>query len=274
MSRLTALEAGVALGIEHGIRSDLPVVLKDGSNLLLHLAPAPVVLRIATLTAAVRGDPLAYLEREIQLVSWLATAGAAVMPPSDLIPPGPHVVDGWAMSAWRYVEHERGAVPDQPTTLVALDELHAAMRDYPGDLPLLNPVTDDLERALGFLVGREVMSAGQADDVRGRRDALMARLLELAPDRQAQHGDAFARNSLVTANGVVWIDFEDCCSGPVLWDLATMVRHRPDEAVERVVRERHGAEALETAIALRQVQVDVWVAIHDARTERGWQVTG
>ena len=31
-------------------------VLKDGSNLLVQLAPAPVILRIATFTAAVRAS--------------------------------------------------------------------------------------------------------------------------------------------------------------------------------------------------------------------------
>jgi hypothetical protein len=69
-------------------------VLKDGSNLLVHLAPAPVVLRVATFTALIRGDGLPWLEREVSLVSYLADVGASVMPPSDLVPPGPHVVGG------------------------------------------------------------------------------------------------------------------------------------------------------------------------------------
>lgn len=260
----------MALAIRYGLPSGAPVVLKDGSNLLVHLAPAPVVLRIASFTALIRGAPLPWLEREVALVTYLASMGAAVMGPSDLIPPGPHVLDGWAMSAWRFVDHEPGREPDPVTTLHALDDLHIAMRGFPGDLPLLNPVTDDLDRVLRFGVARGVMAVGEVEDARRRRDGLVTRLITLVPTVQAQHGDAFARNTLVTSRGVVWIDFEDCCAAPVLWDLATMLRSRPDDRVRAIVRERHGSEALEIAIALRQLQVDAWTVLHDARSAHGW----
>ena len=83
LTRSAALAAGQALAARYGLRSGTPVVLKDGSNLLVHLAPAPVVLRIASFTALIRGDPLPWLEREVVLVTYLASVGAAVMPPSD-----------------------------------------------------------------------------------------------------------------------------------------------------------------------------------------------
>lgn len=72
------LAAAVALGVAHRIRSDEPRILKDGSNLLVHIQPAPVVIRVATFTALVRGDPLRFLEREVRLSSALVAAGAAV----------------------------------------------------------------------------------------------------------------------------------------------------------------------------------------------------
>lgn len=267
---MTPLEAAAALAAEHGIRHDEIVVLKHGSNLLVRLAPAPVVLRIATFTASVRGDPLPYLEREVALVLYLASVGASVMPPSDLLPPGPHVVGGWAMSAWRYVVHERGAVPDPIATLRALDDLHEALRAYPGQLSLLNPAADDLDLALRFAVTRRVYSAAQAEDLRVRRDEVMAELMSAAPGVQALHGDAFPRNSLLSPAGLVWIDFEDCCSGPPLWDLAVLVRQGGGERVAEIVRRRHGDEALRLAILLRGFQADVWTALHDARAAMRW----
>lgn len=267
---MTPLEAAAALAAEHGLRPDELVVLKHGSNLLVRLAPVPVVLRVATFTALIRGDPLPYLEREVALVSHLAGIGASVMPPSDLLPPGPHVVGGWAMTAWRYVVHERGAIPDPIAALHELDRLHAALRTYPGELPLLNPASDDLDRALGFAVTRHVYSAVQADELRGRRDELRAALVAAGPGVQALHGDAFPRNSLLSPAGLVWIDFEDCCSGPVLWDLATLIRQGGGERVAGIVRRRHGEEALRLAIELRGVQAQVWTALHEARAEHGW----
>jgi hypothetical protein len=57
-STLTPLEAATILVGDHRVRFDELVILKDGSNLLVHLAPAPVVLRIATFTARIRLEPL------------------------------------------------------------------------------------------------------------------------------------------------------------------------------------------------------------------------
>jgi len=192
-----------------------------------------------------------------------------VIPPSNLVEPGPYVVEGWALTAWAYVEHEIGAVPSGSAAFAALDELHAALRGFTGRLPLLNPVVDDLDQAITLCVTTGLTSAEQARDQRARRDDLLARLLSLAPDRQALHGDAFARNALVTPAGPVWIDFEDCCAGPVLWDLATLVRRDRNPAIVAEIERRHGAEALALAIALRAVQAEAWTAIHDARLPGG-----
>lgn len=267
---MTPLEAAASLADEHGLHYDEIDVLKHGSNLLVRLAPAPVVLRIATFTALIRDTAVPYLEREVSLLSYLASVGASVMRPSDLLPPGPHVVGGWAMSAWRYVVHERGAVPDPITTLHMLDELHAALRAYPGELPLLNPAADDLDRALRFAVRHDVYSAAQAEDLRGRRDLVMAHLLSLVPQSQALHGDAFPRNSLLSPHGLVWIDLEDCCSGPVLWDLAVLIRQGGGERVADIVRRRYGDEAMQAAITLRGFQAEVWTALHDLRARLAW----
>jgi hypothetical protein len=244
-------------------------VLKDGSNLLVHLAPSPVVLRIATFTAQIRGDPLPWLRREVSLVAYLASIGAAVMPPSEFIPPGPHLVDGWAMNAWAYVDHERGVVPKVLATLRALDELHEQLRGYPDELPLLNPATDDLDRAIGFGLAGGVFSPDQAVELGRRRDELVANLLAQDGVIQPQHGDAFPRNSLMTERGIVWIDFEDCCAGPVLWDLATLIRQGGGEPVARIVRSRYGDEAVRVAVALRDLQLRTWMALHDARPPAG-----
>jgi len=262
---LTPLEAAATLAAEHGIAVERLAVLKDGSNLSVHLVPAPVVVRVATFTARIRGDPMAWLQREVDLVSYLASVGASVMAPSDLLPAGPHVIGGWAMCAWRYVDHHVGVVPDGSSTFAALDELHEALRGYPGELPLLNPAADDLDRAIAFGVGQALFSPAQAEDTRSRRDSIFARLTAAAPDRQALHGDAFPRNSLVTDRGIIWIDLEDCCSGPVIWDHATLLRRVDDEAIATTIRSRYGQDALQLALDLRGLQEEVWTVLHDAR---------
>ena len=229
-----------------------------------------MILRIATLTARVRREPLPYLAREVALVSYLAGVGAPVMAPSDLVPAGPYLVDGWAMSAWQHVEHQPDRVPDVRAAFAALDELHAAMRGFPDELPWLNPAADDFDRALAFALETGLASDSEAADLTGRRDALVAELRILAPERQALHGDSFVRNAVRTIAGPVWLDFEDCCSGPPVWDLAILVRRDPDPVLVTEIERRYGRPALEAATALRIIQVEPWFRIHEARLELGW----
>jgi Phosphotransferase enzyme family len=49
-----AVAAAVEVAREHGLRIDEPRVLKDAHNLVVHLAPAPVVVRVGTFMAQLR----------------------------------------------------------------------------------------------------------------------------------------------------------------------------------------------------------------------------
>jgi hypothetical protein len=70
-----ALAAALAVAAKQGLRCDEPEILRDASNLLVLLRPAPVVARITTVTSTVRhGD--AWLAREVAMASHLAAAGA------------------------------------------------------------------------------------------------------------------------------------------------------------------------------------------------------
>lgn len=64
------------------------------------------------------------------------------------------------------------------------------------------------------------------------------------------HGDAHAGNLIATRDGLVWIDFEDVCRGPVEWDLATMMD--PDAAT---MHHRPDPEVLARCTELRNLQV-------------------
>ncbi len=262
---LTAAEAAVSLGAAHGVRTAGPRILKDGSNLLVHLAPAPVVVRVATFTAWVRGDPIPNLRREIELTRRLAAAGASVAPPSPLIPPGPHVVAGWAMAVTAFVDHEIGGVPAGLDTLTTLDDLHRRMRAIDVALPLLGPIREDLDLAWAALVRIGLLAEDAVAALSRDRDRLIEDLLDAAPDVQPLHGDAFPRNTLVGPNGIVWIDFEDACLGPVAWDHAVLSRQGRDPRLEPLLRARDGDRAIDAAIALRGLQADAWMLLHDAR---------
>jgi hypothetical protein len=256
---------------EHGIPSHRLEAWKDGSNLLVRPANVPLILRVATFTGRVRGDPLPYLAREVALVGWLHEHGAPVMGLADVMPPGPFLADGWGVAAFAFVEHRPGVIPSPAAALDALEELRAVLRVYPGELPEYGPAAADLDLAFGFARRAGVLDEATVEGLRLRRDNLLARLRALDPSLEPQHGDAFPRNTVTAVGGrVTWIDLEDACMASPSWDLAVMVRNTDDAGVRRRAEERVGADVLEAAVRLREVQADVWTALHDARARRGW----
>jgi hypothetical protein len=76
-----AMRAALAVAETVGVRVGAPVVLHDGSNLLVHLSPAPVVARVPTVTGIVRPGA-GWLRRELAVAGHLARRGAPVVAPT------------------------------------------------------------------------------------------------------------------------------------------------------------------------------------------------
>jgi phosphotransferase family enzyme len=262
------IEAAVALGTRHGLTPRRPTVLKDGSNLIVHLEPHPVVVRVATVTAWARVDPQPWLEREVRLTEALVAAGAHVVPPSPLIAPGPHEIGGWWMTALSAVEHD-GVVPSATDSLAALDRLHELLAPLELELPVLGPAVEDLDLVWAALRRARLVDEAVIDDRRARRDRLVADLFATDPRVQPLHGDAFPRNSLVTRDGIAWIDFEEACLGPVAWDHAVLIRQGGDPGLEPVLRQRDGDAAIDATLGLRALQGEAWTIVHRARAAGG-----
>ena len=85
---------------------DEAVRIAAGSNVLVHLKPAPVVARVMTGTAVLHDDVEQWLAREVAVGAFVAERSDLVVPPSDLLPPGPHEQDGLWMTLWKFVPHD------------------------------------------------------------------------------------------------------------------------------------------------------------------------
>src|SRR5580700_8354211 len=72
--------AALSLGRRLGLPTESAEVLSSGGNLLLHFAPAPVVARVATLSAWSRAEPLLWLAREISVAGFIAGRGGPAVP--------------------------------------------------------------------------------------------------------------------------------------------------------------------------------------------------
>jgi hypothetical protein len=233
----TAVRVTAAVAAARGVAAahGLPVhdvrVLHDGANVVLRLFPAPVVVRVATLTPLLRPDPARSFAREVELAGALAAAGAAVVPPSDLLPPGPHRNGDTVLSFWTAVD----VVPDVPSPAqagAALAGLHEALADVPPEGTPLDTPLDDLTV---FVAGATDwgLTAEQAGRLAERLAAVRPRL---DGDVRQLHGDAHPGNLLATPAGWLWCDLEDTCPGPLAWDLACL----------RTTRRLDGRAALDT----------------------------
>jgi hypothetical protein len=262
------LDAAVSLAGAHGLAVDEPVVLRDLSNLLVHLRPAPVVARVATTTAAARAGGLEWLEREVGLARYLIARGAPVVAPAAELPPGPHLREGWAITFWRYVDHNPDRPPAGAEVGAALRVLHEELEPYPGELPGLDHMLDEVERLTRHLDGTDGVLAGDTERLRSELERARAGIAAAGLPERALHGDAHTGNLLSTSSGPLWTDLEDTCRGPVEWDLACLVasarvlgleRDRSAEAVAAYGRDP-ADPALEPFIDARALQTAAWTA--------------
>jgi Phosphotransferase enzyme family len=202
---VSAVDAAVAVADAHGVRCEKPVVLREAWHVLVHLWPSPVVARV---TSGAPGVDPADVERELAVARHAARAGAPVVRPSDLLPPGPHRHDGHTVVFWRHLV-QAGKL-DATAAGRGLHTIHDSLVDYDGELP----------------------RAGRAEEVRAMlrpfapsEDAEL--LCELAsrelPEGQALHGDAHLFNCIQTSAGPIWHDLETTCRGPREYDLAALV---------------------------------------------------
>jgi Phosphotransferase enzyme family len=220
----SAVRAAVEVAAEHGLRSDEPLVLRDAWHVLVHLRPLPIVARVSCGLPYPDGPPEDDVIRELAVATHAVRAGAPVVPPSDLIDPGPHRHGGHVVAFWRYVGQPREVEPVAAGE--GLRAIHEALVDYDGELPTLH--TDDL--------------AAIADRLEPSADVEFLRELGLRQPggaAQAIHGDAHLANCMP---GPLWHDFETACRGPREFDLAALAlsaRVR-DDAPSRIALEAYG----------------------------------
>lgn len=269
MDALSARAASAAITVARklGLKcNDEPELLADGSNVLVHLRPAPVVARVATTTGLVRRPVQEWLALDLELAGFLARRNFPVVAPSPELPEGPHVEDGLALTLWEYVEHDRNDVPNALETGAFLRQLHAELRHFRGNLRHLSPFTE-IPRWLDEVEQWNVLADGDLAMLRRGYDAIAARIETLALSNQPLHGDAHRKNVLRTSRGLIWTDFEDTCSGPIEWDVACFIRTSGEDRATEVAAygDDFDLERLEPFFDARDLQGAVWGAILSTR---------
>ncbi|WP_344143072.1 phosphotransferase [Polymorphospora rubra] len=227
-----AVEAAVRAGRGLGLTVTDAKVLYDVFSVVVHLAPSPVVARVLTVLPhyADLASQAGRQQAELNMARWLAARGTPVIPPSPLVPPEPVQVDGLSMTFWQFVEKSSDEEPDYVANAGLVADLHAAMRDYPGELSFLSAAEPRfIEDSLALLEDRRDL-IDPADLDRARREW---RILEPVVrsrttfektfpgiELQPIHGDSPAVNIFPAVDGHLYADFEMVTLGPVEWDIA------------------------------------------------------
>jgi Phosphotransferase enzyme family len=208
-----AVAAATALAGELGLRVDDAVVIHNSNKLALRLSPADVFARIAPV-----GQEVA--ELEIELAQRLAATASPVAALEPRVRARVYKRDGFAMTFWRYYETV-AAQADFPAAYAdALQRLHTGMRSVEIATPHFLDRVAEAER---LVTDREETPALAEPDrhlllstLRGARE----RIRERGAAEQLLHGEPHPGNLLRTRHGLLFVDFETCCRGPVEFDLA------------------------------------------------------
>jgi hypothetical protein len=253
-----ALAAVTAVASAHGVACH-PEVLHDGVNVVVDLVTVPVVARVATLTPLLRPDIVTPFARDVALAGALAGAGAPVVAPTDVLPPGPHRHEGTVLSFWTRLDvlPER---PDPARAAACFRDLQEALAGQPVTGRPLDTPLGDLDVFLRK-AGEWGVDEAQRAAVAERLDSLVPRLIG---EPRRLHGDAHPGNLLATRQGWRWVDLEDSCTGPLEWDLACLrATSRLDgrAALDALPRPPSDAE-LAPWLELRRLHAAAWATAY------------
>jgi thiamine kinase-like enzyme len=216
-----AMAAAMSIASSLDLTVDDAIVLHDSNKLTLRLLPCDVLARVAPVAHQVS-------QFEVELAQRLAESGCPVAALEPRVDPRVYKRDGFVVTLWTYYEPATPREVSSAGYASALERLHAGMQ--PLDIPAPH-FTDRVEQAQQLVASRDHTPALAdadrellGDTLRGLRRVIVDR----GPAEQLLHGEPHPGNVLTTKNGLLFIDLETCCRGPVEFDLA----HAPEEASE------------------------------------------
>ncbi len=214
-----AVTAARSIASSLGLRVDDAIVLHNSNKLTLRLRPCDVVARVAPVAQQA-------LEFEIAIARRLAESESPVAALDPRVEPRVHLRDGFAVTLWTYYQPVGTPVPAADYA-DALRRLHAGMRAVDIEAPL---ATDRVASAQRIVASRDLSPALAEADRTLLADTLsrLGGVVGARTDVQLLHGEPHPGNVVATERGLVFVDLETCCRGPVEFDLA----HAPDDVAE------------------------------------------
>jgi hypothetical protein len=216
-----AVAAGVSTAAALDLRVDDVVVLHDSNKLTLRLLPCDVLARVAPVAHQVA-------QFEIELAQRLAETDSPVAELEPRVEPRVHERDGFAVTLWTYYE------PVTPQDLApveyarALARLHAGMRQIDVPAPHFTDRVAEAQRLVGTPARTPELGGAERELLSDTLRRLSRAIGDRGADEQLLHGEPHPGNVLRTKKGLLFIDLETGCRGPVEFDIA----HSPEQVDE------------------------------------------
>lgn len=209
-----AVEAGRSVASALGLRVAGAIVVHNSNRVVVRLTPCDVLVRIGP-PASDGADDL-----EVEVARRLAETGSPVAELAAGVEPRVYVHGGFAVTLWKYYEPAgpSGIAPAEYAR--ALARLHAGLAQVEVRAPHF---TDRVAQARRLIADQEEtpeLSGPDRELLGGLLRRLSTRISGLGTGEQALHGEPHAGNLLRTREGLLFVDFETCCRGPVEFDIA------------------------------------------------------
>jgi hypothetical protein len=217
-----ALAAAISTAAALGLTVDEATIVHDSNRLAVRLLPCDVLARVA---------PTAHqaAQFEVELAQRLAETQSPVAALEPRVEPRAYERDGFVVTLWTYYAPVAPREVPPADYANALERLHAGMRK----LDVRTPHFTDRVAEARQLVQSGNLTPELADADRELLLSTLRSRRQVIGDRgaaeQLLHGEPHPGNVLSTKIGLLFIDLETCCRGPVEFDLA----HVPEEVSER-----------------------------------------
>jgi len=213
-----AVAAALSSASALGLTVDDAIVLHDSNRIVLRLLPCDVVVRVASV---VHQPGAAF---EVELPQRLAKTESPVATLDPRVAPRVYVHDGFVVTLWTYYEHVPPGEVAPAEYAHALERLHAGMRQIDMATPHFTDRVAEAQRLVASRDHTPDLPDADRELLSNTLRTLRRAVIERGGAEQLLHGEPHPGNLLRTKQGLLFVDLETCCRGPVEFDIA----HAPE----------------------------------------------
>lgn len=233
---LRAVAAAKSTATALGLRVDDAIVLQDSNRIAVRLLPCDVLARVAYVARQ------ASAEFEIELARQLAATDSPVAVLEPRVEPRAYVRDGFVITLWTYYEPVSSQAVAPAEYAQALARLHVGLRQIDVPAPRFTDRVAEAQRLIDNPVDTPELPDMERSLLRTTLQRMRRTIGDCGAAEQLLHGEPHPGNLLRTKDGLLFIDWETCCRGPVEFDIVhapVEVRAHYPDADQDLLRQCH-----------------------------------